>query len=146
MRFENGYCEGYVWAGELGPGYFGVEGDFCFPEVGGVGLDVCLILIPQQGYLRRSTDDETGRVMGEREGLVGGWRAALTSNFAQSSLSCSSFPFGKIALTSAFEAFMGMLDAFIPISLTDTLSHDPPSIFQKGKTHKAVTRGMLPSF
>ena len=40
LRFENGYCERYVLAGELGPGYFGVEVDFCFPEVGGVGLDV----------------------------------------------------------------------------------------------------------
>ena len=44
LRFENGYCEGYVWAGEFGPGYFGVEGDFCFPEVGGVGLYACLVL------------------------------------------------------------------------------------------------------
>ena len=52
LRFENGYCEGYVWAGEFGPGYLGVEGDFCFPEVGGVGLDVCLVLT-HRGILRR---------------------------------------------------------------------------------------------
>ena len=49
----------------------------------------------------------------------------LTSNFAQSSLSCSSFPFGKIALTSAFEAFIGILDAFMPLAH----KHNPPSFF-----------------
>ena len=64
-------------------------------------------------------------VMGGSEvKVVGGvGETALTSNFAQSSLSCSSFPFGKIALTSAFEAFMGMLDAFITAQVTDTHTH-----------------------
>ena len=80
-------------------------------------------------------------VYGEK-GRVGGWRAALTSNFAQSSLSCSSFPFGKIALTSAFEAFMGMLDAFIPL----THRHDPPASFQKGKYKPLLGGSFLPSF
>ena len=54
-------------------------------------------------------------------GWMGEWATVLTSNFAQSSLSCSSFPFGKIALTSAFEAFMGMLDAFIPLTHRHTI-------------------------
>ena len=82
-------------------------------------------------------------VMGGSEvKVVGGvGETALTSNFAQSSLSCSSFPFGKIALTSAFEAFMGMLDAFITAQVTDTHTHththtqctihNPPSVLQK---------------
>lgn len=73
------------------------------------------------------------------KGRMDGWRAALTSNLAQSSLSCSSFPFGKIALTSAFEAFMGMLDAFITAHSQNTRSN-PPSIFQKGK-HKQPLLG-----
>ena len=44
LRFENGYCERNVRAGELSPGYLGVEGDFRFPEVGGVGLDAWIVL------------------------------------------------------------------------------------------------------
>ena len=60
LRFENRYCEGYVWAGEFGPGYFSVEGDFCFPEVGGIGLDVCLVLT-QQGLSTKGERDRLGK-------------------------------------------------------------------------------------
>lgn len=69
MRFENGYGERDVRAGELGPGYFGVEGDFRFPEVGGVGLDegglfnIILYNITQQGL---STKEKEGVVLRRR--------------------------------------------------------------------------------
>ena len=85
--------------------------------------------------------------MGKREGcVVDGWRAVLTSNFAQSSLSCSSFPFGKIALTSAFEAFMGILDAFITAHSTDTHTHYITTILRRSfkraiHTHKGRYKG-----